>query len=225
MNTFSLLLRSSVGKKYAMGVTGLLLFLYVIVHMAGNLQIFLGPGAINEYAVALKSRFWLLWPARIGLLAITLLHVTTAVQLALENRRARPVRYAKGKPIASTYAARTIVISGLIILAFILFHLAHFTLGLVNPQYMQYEDLMGRHDVYRMMVAGFSNPLVSGVYIVSMGLLCLHLSHGVSSTFQSLGLRSQRTVRGLNRLAMISAAIIFLGNCSIPIAVLVGVVK
>ena len=225
MNTFALLLGSSLGKKYVMAVTGLLLFLFVIVHMAANLQVFLGPAPINEYALALKSRFWLLWPARIGLLGVALLHVTTAVQLALENRRARPVRYEKGKPIASTYAARTIVISGLIILAFVLFHLAHFTLGFVDPQYVRYEDLMGRHDVYRMIVTGFSNPFISSFYIVSMGLLCLHLSHGVTSTFQSLGLRSQKTLRGLNRLAMISAAIIFLGNCSIPIAVLAGVVK
>ncbi len=225
MTLIGTLFRSSLGRKYVMGVTGLLLFLFVVIHILGNLQIFLGPVSINEYAVSLKSRPWLLWPMRIGLLVIALLHITTAIQLALENREARPVKYATGTPIASTYAARTIVISGLIILAFVLFHLGHFTLGFVDRDLLTLEDAMGRHDVYRMMVTGFSNPFVSGFYIVSMLLLSLHLSHGLTSAFQSIGLRSQRTLRGLQLVAAFAVTLIFLASCMIPIAVLSGLIN
>ncbi len=227
-STAGLILRiwqSSLGKKYIMAITGLGLFVFVIVHMAGNLQIFLGPGKINEYAFFLKANLGILWTARIGLLAIVLLHIITAIQLALANRRARPVAYSDKKPVASTFANRTILISGLIILAFIVFHLSHFTIGLVDPDYLRLKDSLGRHDVYRMMIAGFSNPIVSIFYIVSMGLLLLHLSHGVSSIFQSLGLRSKRTFGFFDKLAKISALLIFLGNCSIPLAILAGIVK
>ena len=226
-STPGLLLRvwqSSLGKKYIMAVTGLGLFLFVIVHMAGNLQIFLGPDAINDYAMLLKSNLALLWIFRIGLLSILLLHIITATRLTVVNHRARPVAYTKKKPIASSYASRTILISGLIILAFIIFHLAHFTLGLVDPQYSQFHDSLGRFDVYRMMVTGFSNPIVSIFYIVSMGLLMLHLTHGVSSTFQSLGWRNKKTFGFFDKLAKVSALLIFLGNCSIPIAILAGII-
>ncbi len=208
-----------------MAITGLLLFIFVIVHMVGNLQIYLGPEKINAYARFLKSNPVILWGARFGLLGIAVLHVVTALQLALANRRARGVAYAGSKPIASTFAQRTIVMSGLIILAFILFHLAHFTLGWVDPQYLHFEDAAGRHDVYRMMVTGFSNPIVSIFYLVSMGLLLMHLSHGVSSIFQSLGLRSKKTFGFFDKLAKLSASAIFLGNCSIPLAILAGLVK
>ena len=225
MKILAFLFNSSLGRKYIMAVTGIGLFLFVIVHMLGNLQIFLGPVMINEYAAALKSRPWLLWPARIALLVVFLLHISAAIQLAIENRQARPVKYAQGKPVASSYAARTIVISGLIILGFIAFHLAHFTFTFVDPQFANLDDLMGRHDVYRMMVIGFSNPIVSAFYIISMGLLCLHLSHGIASTMQSLGLRSKKTVEGMRLLALASAAIVFVGNCAIPIAILAGLIK
>lgn len=211
--------RSSIGKKYVMAITGLGLFVFVIVHMLGNLQIYLGPEHLNAYARALKSTPALLWGARGGLLLISVLHVTAAIQLALANRRARPVGYANAKPIVSTFAQRTIVISGLILLAFIIFHLSHFTLGwLVDPL-----DL-STHDVYRMMIHGFSNPFISIFYVVSMGLLLLHLSHGVSSLFQSLGLRSKKMFVWLDKLAKGAAAVIFLGNASIPISILAGVI-
>lgn len=219
--------RSSLGKKYVMAITGLGLFLFVIVHMLGNLQIFLGAEHLNAYGRALKATPALLWGARLGLLLIAVLHVTAAIQLALANRRARPVNYAVGKPVASTFAQRTIVISGLIILAFIIFHLAHFTVGLVDPAYLNLKDPLdvSRHDIYRMMINGFSNPVVSIFYIVSMGLLMLHLSHGVTSMFQSLGLRSKKMVWTLDKLAKGAALVLFLGNASIPLAILAGLIK
>src|SRR5262249_3857774 len=151
------------------------------------------PEKINAYAALLKSNPVILWPARIGLFLIAALHVLTAEELVRINRRARPVGYEFKKPVASTFANRTMLMSGLVIFAFILFHLAQFTMGWVDPQLLRLEDPLGRHNVYRMMITGFSNPVVSIFYIVSMGLLLLHLSHGVSSTFQSLGLRSKKT--------------------------------
>src|SRR5215475_1469758 len=144
--------RSSLGKKYVMAITGFGLWIFVIVHMLGNLQIFLGPGKINAYAALLKSTPALLWSARAGLLLIATLHVVSATRLVLANRRARPMRYEFKKPAASTFANRTMWVSGLIILAFILFHLSHFTFGWVNPQFLRLEDAEGRHDVYGMMV-------------------------------------------------------------------------
>ena len=217
--------RSSLGKKYVMAITGFGLWLFVIVHLLGNLQIFLGPGKINAYGALLKATPALLWSARIGLLFIATLHIVAAVQLSLANRRARPVGYEFKKPVASTFANRTMLVSGLIVLAFIVFHLAQFTFGWVDPQYLRLEDAEGRHDVYQMMVTGFSNPVVSALYIVSMGLLLLHLSHGVSSLFQSLGLRSKKTFGFFDKLAKISALAIFIGNSLIPLAVLFRFVR
>lgn len=217
--------QSSLGKKYVMAITGLGLFLFVIVHMLGNLQIYLGEDAINAYAHALKSMPVVLWGARIGLLTIVALHITAALQLASQNRKARPISYNDNKVLASSVANRTILFSGLIILAFIIFHLAHYTLGIVDPEIMTYIDNYGRPDVYRMMILGFSNPFVSLFYIVSMGLLLFHLSHGVSSLFQSLGLRSKKTVNVMDKFAKGSALVIFLGNCSIPLSILAGILK
>jgi len=224
MNLFSRAYRSSLGKKYIMAITGLLLFLFVIVHMLGNLQVYIGPEAMNAYAALLKSKPALLWSFRAGLFIIAVLHIVSALQLAAENRNARPQAYAEGKPIADL-ASRTILLSGLIVLAFIVYHLMHFTLGVTNPDFMELHDPLGRHDVYRMVVEGFRIPLVSAFYIISMGLLCLHLSHGVSSLFQSLGIRRKSTLGAFNRFAQISAFVIFLGNVSIPISILAGVVR
>ena len=217
--------RSSLGKKYVMAITGFGLWVFVIVHMLGNMQIFLGPGKINSYAALLKATPALLWSARVGLLFIATLHVVAATQLVRANRRARPIRYEFKKPVASTFANRTMWISGLIILAFVIFHLAHFTFGWVNPQFLRLENAEGRHDVYQMMIRGFSNPLVSIFYIISMGLLLSHLSHGVSSLFQSLGLRSKKTFGFFDKLAKISALALFIGNSLIPLAILLGWVR
>ena len=224
MNLVARVYRSSLGKKYIMAITGFLLFLFVIVHMLGNLQVYLGPEPMNAYAALLKSKPALLWTARVGLLVLAILHITSAVQLAAENRAARPERYAEGKPIAS-FASRTILVSGLIIFAFVIYHLMHFTFGVTNPEFMRLEDLNAQHDVYRMVVLGFSNPWVTAFYLISMGLLCLHLSHGLSSMFQSLGIRSKANLRLVTGFARAAALVVFIGNCSIPISILAGVVK
>jgi len=225
MSVLTRIWRSSLGKKYIMAITGLGLFIFVIIHMLGNLQIFAGREQINAYAAFLKSRPGLLWTARIGLLILAALHIISAIQLALENRAARPVRYAKWNPTAASLASRTILASGLVILAFVVYHLLQFTFGLTNPDFLQLRDPLNHHDVYQMMIRGFSNVWVSVFYIIAMGLLCLHLSHGVSSMFQSVGLRSEKYRRFFTQFAKFAAVVIFIGNCSIPIAVLTGVVK
>jgi succinate dehydrogenase / fumarate reductase cytochrome b subunit len=225
MNNLTRFYQSTLGKKYIMALTGFALFAFVIIHMLGNLQIFLGPDAINSYAEFLKARPGLLWPARIGLLVVAILHIVSALQLARANRAARPVRYEEYDPTAASLGAQTILFSGLIILAFIIYHLLHFTVGLTHPELLQLRDPEGRHDVYRMMIVGFSNIGVAVFYIISMGLLLLHLSHGVSSMFQSLGLRRKALVRGVNLFARTAALLLFIGNSAIVIAVLLGYIK
>ncbi|HVG22223.1 MAG TPA: succinate dehydrogenase cytochrome b subunit [Blastocatellia bacterium] len=218
---------SSLGKKYIMAISGFALFLFVIAHMAGNLQIFLGREAINAYAEFLKSKPGLLWSARAGLLILVILHITAAIQLVSENNDARPVKYEEGRPTAASLASRTIFVSGLVIFAFVIYHLLHFTFGVTNPEFLTAKDPGDplRHDVYGMMINGFSNPWVSAFYIISMGLLCLHLSHGVSSAFQSLGIRNKGNVRAIHRTARIAALVIFVGNCAIVLAVLLRWVR
>ncbi len=224
MSLWTHLFRSSIGKKFIMAVSGLALFAFVIVHMLGNLQIFLGPEPLNAYGDFLKSKPGLLWAVRLGLLIMLLLHIVTSVQLTRENRAARPVGYHSSKPPAASYASRTLLISGLIVFAFLVYHLMQFTLGVTNPEYLRLEDARGRHDVYRMSVLGFSQPAVSFFYVFAMGLLCLHLSHGASSWVQSLGWRSKNWPF-IDRFAKTAALLIFIGNCSIPLAVLSKLVR
>ncbi|MEO8429736.1 MAG: succinate dehydrogenase cytochrome b subunit [Verrucomicrobiota bacterium] len=224
MNLFLGILGSSLGKKYLMALTGVVLFGFVIGHMLGNLQIFLGRDSINSYAHFLKSEPILLWTARLGLLLMVIIHVWAAVKLSLENKAARPIGYADTRLVAASYASRTMVWSGVIIFAFVVYHLMHFTAGITNPEYLRLGETLPdgtqRHDVYRMIILGFSNLWVSGFYILSMALLCLHLSHGVSSLFQSLGLKNKYYGRHIDRFAKAAALAIFLGNCSIPVAIL-----
>ena len=222
MNLFTSLFRSTLGKKYLMAVSGLALLLFVIGHMLGNLQIFLGQEALNAYGAFLKSKAGLLWSARIGLIGLVFLHLWSAITLNAKNKDARPVRYRVNRAVGATYASRTMVWSGVIVLAFIIYHLLHFTLGVTDPNFLKLKDEAGRHDIYTMVIQGFSHPLVSAFYIVAMALLCTHLSHGASSLFQSLGFRSGPQKRWADRIALLLAWGIFVGNSSIPIAVLMG---
>jgi len=216
---------SSLGKKFLMAITGAGLFLFVIGHLLGNLQIFLGPEAINRYGHFLQTTPEILWPARIGLLVFVGIHIWASISLTLENRAARGTRYEVKEVVDASLASRTMIWSGLIILAFVAFHLAHYTLMVVYPGFRDLRDANGWHDIYRMMIIGFSNYWVSGFYVLSIGLLCIHLGHGVGAMFQSLGLKNQTYTGPIVRFSIIAAAIIFLGYISIPLAVLAGVLK
>ena len=186
-------LTTSTGKKYLMAVSGLVLVFFVIGHMLGNLQIFLGPEAINRYSLFLHNLGELLWIARIGLLGMIGIHLWTAISLTLENRAARPVPYAKKEYKKASYASRTMAMSGFIVLAFIIYHLMQYTFMVTHPFYRDLKDPLGRHDVYSMIIFGFSRPLIAAWYVIGVFLLCLHLSHGVSSLFQSLGFNNEAT--------------------------------
>ncbi len=226
MNWFGRYLKSSVGAKHVMAVTGLLLVGFVLQHMVGNLQVFAGQEAINAYAAGLKKLGPLLWVARIGLIVIFLVHIASALRLVSLNRAARPVAYKMVKSERSSFASRAMAMSGLILLAFLAFHLLHFTLG-GGPLKTQFNliDAYGRHDVYNMVVLGFQKPAVAISYVVAMLLLCLHLSHGVTSLFQSLGLNHPKYNGIFNLAGPVIATLVLVGNCSMPIAVLAGLVK
>lgn len=227
MNLFSRIWNSSLGKKYIMAATGCGLFIFVVGHLVGNLQIFLGWEAINRYGSFLQSTGELLWVVRIGLLILVLLHIVSAVRLTAENRAARGQGYVAYKAVGSSYASRTMMMSGLIIAAFIIYHLLHFTvqtpeINFTGKNFHDLIDAKGRHDVFAMMVLGFSRPLVSIFYVVAMALLSLHLSHGVSSMFQSMGWKKGYYKPLLDHGARLLAIAIFVGYVSIPIAVLLG---
>lgn len=217
-------LNSSIGMKWTMGLTGLAVFLFVLAHMLGNLQIYAGPEQINQYAVNLRALGPLLWLARLGLLAVFVVHVASAIRLTQLNRAARPVPYAVTSPQVSGYASRTMLMGGLIVLGFLLYHLAHFTFGFTHPEEFALRDAQGRHDVYAMVVLGFRHPLVSMIYILAMIPLVMHLSHGVSSAFQTLGANSPRYNPLLRAAGPVLGAVVFVGNVSIPLAVLAGVI-
>src|SRR5689334_20420419 len=175
MKVLTGLFGSSLGKKYIMAITGLVMFGFVVVHMLGNLHVFLGPEAINDYGYFLQSKPELVWAARIGLLVMVVLHVWAAIQLSAENKAARPKGYGNYQIVAASYASRTMLVSGLVLLAFIIYHLMHFTvqvqgINLTNTNFVTLEDARHHHDVYNMIIIGFSQPIVSLFYIVSMCL-------------------------------------------------------
>jgi succinate dehydrogenase / fumarate reductase cytochrome b subunit len=227
MNLLTRTWRSSVGKKYLMAVSGFALVFFVVGHLLGNLQIFIGPEAINRYGHFLQSTPELLWPARIGLVLLVLLHIISAIKLSQENRAARPVPYQNYEVVAASYASRTMLMSGIIVLVFIIYHLLHFTaqvsyVNLTGQSFVDFADPQKRHDVFKMMVVGFRQPVVSLFYILGVGLLCLHLSHGIGSMFQSMGWKNKYYGKFLDKMAKVIAWVLFLGYISIPLAILAG---
>jgi succinate dehydrogenase / fumarate reductase cytochrome b subunit len=215
-----------IGKKAVMAVTGLMLFGYVVAHLVGNLQIYAGPDQINRYAAFLHAPAsqGFLWGARSVLAACVVLHVLASIQLWFQKRAARPIAYTKKDDAATSYAARTMMWSGPIVAAFVVFHILHLTVGSVRGLPVL-EVAEHEPNVYANVVAGFSNPLVAGFYILAIALLSTHLYHGVWSLFQSLGADHPRYTPCLRRLAKVVAILIAAGNISIPVAVMAGVIQ
>jgi succinate dehydrogenase / fumarate reductase cytochrome b subunit len=208
---------TTIGKKAVMAVSGVVLAGFVAGHLLGNLQIFLGPDRFNGYARTLNSLPELLWAVRITLLAMVTLHIWSSIQLAVIKSEARPVDHVRRRPIASSYASRTMYWSGPIVAAFIIYHLMQFTFGVGGTPYMA-------GDPYGNVINGFRVPAVSMFYIVAIGLLCLHLRHGLSSMVLSLGFHHPRYTPRLKAAAAIVALLIFFGFISIPAAVMAGVI-
>jgi succinate dehydrogenase / fumarate reductase cytochrome b subunit len=214
-----------IGKKVVMAVTGAVLILFVIMHMVGNLKIFSGPEEINAYSRFLREVGWpelgygqLLWIVRSVLFICAILHITAATQLTIINRQARPVGYESRKNVETTWGAVTMRWGGVLLAVFIVFHLFHFTGGVVGFQAGQFEHLM----VYQNVVAGFSNVPIAIFYIIAMGALCLHLDHGIWSMLQTLGWVNLDNTNSLRIVSRIVALVIFAGFISVPISVLAG---
>lgn len=226
-------LKSSIGAKYLVAVTGLVLTVFVIVHMLGNLQVFLGPDGINAYAVSLKRNEGLLWAIRVFLLLVFVVHIGVALWLNWKAKQARPIGYAHERTVQASFASRHMVITGLVILVFTIFHIAHFTLGAVRGaevdgvrySYLELRDNAGRPDVYSMMIYGFREPVVAVLYLLAMVFLFLHLTHGVASMFQTVGLNRPRLQRLVRTIAWIVALVVCLGNAGIVLGVWFGDLK
>ncbi|MBI3871553.1 MAG: succinate dehydrogenase cytochrome b subunit [candidate division Zixibacteria bacterium] len=216
--------RSSLGLKLLVAITGVVLFLFVIGHLLGNLQIFRGPAALNSYSEKLRALPILLWGARLGILVCAILHVFATLSLALLNRRARPIPYSRRTPVQATVSSRTMVYSGLLVLAYVGYHLAQFTWKITNPAISHLLNGQGKPDVYAMVVLSFRNRLVSGSYIIAMIVLGFHLNHGLASIFQTVGWMTPRNKRVIERIAFWSALIIVAGYIAIPLSVLLGLV-
>lgn len=219
------LYRSSVGKKIVMALTGAVLVLFVVGHMAGNLKAFQGAAAFNHYAEGLREvgkpflpRTGALWIVRGVLLASVALHIMAAVQLARSSRAARSVDYRKEESLAFSYASLTMRWGGVVIFLFVVYHLLHLTFGTAHADFVP-------GDAYHNLVVGFRNPLVSGAYIVAMGALALHLYHGVWSSFQTLGLNHPKYNRFRRPLAAAVATLVFVGFVAVPVAILAGVIS
>jgi len=218
---------SSIGKKIVVALTGAALVLFLLGHMVGNLLMYAGREAINDYAEFLKhfGHGAGIWVARIGLLVAFFLHIFATVALVRQNRAARSTRYAHEETVQAPRSSRIMIWSGLTVLAFVVFHILHFTVR-VDPELakMMDPDDPSRHDVYGMVVQGFKNPLVVLFYLVGITLLCSHLSHGIASAFQTLGLRSIK-VRGAERIVGLAISVVlWLGFLSIPFSAITGLV-
>jgi succinate dehydrogenase / fumarate reductase cytochrome b subunit len=244
MNLLGHFFRSSLGKKYVMAITGVVLIGFVTGHLVGNLEIFSPPDQLNGYAHFLQSLGPTLWVIRAVLLVCVILHIVVAVQLTLENHRARPEKYDYRHTIQATLASRTLRWTGGVVLAFVLYHLAQFTIGWAQsgefkgqlPPYTMAADFHlfgfpvvagGRPvaDVYSMVFLGFAHPVVSLCYMLAVGLLSVHLAHGAGSMFQSLGWRSERWAGALRKIVGLYCLLYFLGNLAIPGAILTGLAK
>jgi succinate dehydrogenase / fumarate reductase cytochrome b subunit len=236
MGRLAKLYRTTIGKKVVMAVTGIILWLFVLVHMVGNLKVFAGPGTdghlakLDQYGIFLRTvgeeafgPEGLLWMFRIVLLVAVSLHIVAAVQVWWRSRAARRVDYQRLEPVASTFASRTMIYGGIAIALFVVYHILHFTTGQAHRHFVRHPD--GHAAVYQNVVTAFQNPIVSGVYIVAMIALGLHLYHGVWSGFQTLGVSNPRYNGWQRALSVVIAVAVAGGNIAIPVAVLAGIVK
>lgn len=228
-------LNTTVGQKVLVALTGSGLVGFVLFHMIGNLKLFSGPESINAYANFLKHDLGaLIWIARAGLLGIFALHLTLALRLKYQTNAARPIGYYYQRSAQANPASKTMLQTGLVIGAFVVFHLAHYTFALVHDvtaldgstvNYLTLKDAKGHHDVYSMLIAGFSTWWISAIYLVANVLLFVHLSHGIPSVFQTLGLVNRRFTQVVKMIGYGIAGTVLIGNLAIVLAIWTGAVK
>lgn len=226
MRSFGEVWKSTVFQKWVMAVTGILLVLFLVGHLTGNLLIFLGPDAMNSYALGLKELLHGagIWVARLGLIVMFVLHIRAGIILSARNRASKGIRNTKTEPRASTVASRSMIYTGLLIVVYVLYHLAHFTWGAVHPEFYSYVDAAGRHDVYRMVVESFRQPAIVVAYVVAMVVTGMHLNHAIASAFQTLGVSHPRFTPLIRSVGPLVGAGLALGFMSVPLAILLGLV-
>jgi succinate dehydrogenase / fumarate reductase cytochrome b subunit len=205
-----------------MAITGLLMVLFVVGHLLGNLTIFAGVNGINSYAEHLHELPPLVWGTRIVMGTAVLFHLILSIQITNENKEANPTKYAVDRSLRATFASKTMIYTGLLIGAFVIFHLLHFTFR-VTPGLVLGNDALNRFDVFTMVVSSFKSGAVAIGYVLAVTALFLHLSHGVQSTFQSLGFSNDEIAPKLGVFGKVLSAIFLVGYGSIPVLILIGV--
>ncbi len=227
-------LKSTILSKIVMAITGLILVLYIIVHTAGNLLIYLGQDAINTYSQFLHSLGALLWVFRIGLLLALIFHIITSVYLKLYNLSAKPQKYAVKNYLKAKLTSRTMIWTGIMIFAFVVYHVMHLTMNVTNPENFRTEHYtphnitagitFARTDVFHMVILGFQNPIISIVYVIAVVIVGFHLNHAIQSMFQTLGMNEKHYFPAITAGSTILSTLIVICLISIPISVLLGLV-
>ena len=214
----------SVGRKLVMAVTGQLMVLFVIGHVAGNSTIYFGK--LNAYAAGLHALPFLVWAVRLAMLAVVCLHIYYAIRLKLENNAARPEPYQKKKELESTFSGRNMVWTGAIIGTFLVYHLMHFTFQVIDPatSARAHLDAAGRPDIFLMVARGLQRTGIALVYLFSVTALWFHLWHGIQSSFQTLGLNGERSFPYIRKGGSLAAFALYIAYASIPVALAVGLV-
>jgi succinate dehydrogenase / fumarate reductase cytochrome b subunit len=215
-----------VGRKIIMSITGLAMIFFVSLHLLGNMTFFSGPDGINAYAKIIQSLGPLRWVFRVILAAVLGLHMVFGIQLTLENRTSGVHKYAVNKHLSATVAGKNMIWTGLLIALYLGYHLLHFTVQVITPEFSAIRNLdaLGRPDVFSMVVHGFRNAFVSAVYVMAMAAVGLHLSHGLQSVVQTLGLNSERTLPVMVKVGAAAALALFLGYVAIPAGIMSGLV-
>jgi succinate dehydrogenase / fumarate reductase cytochrome b subunit len=215
------LFSDSIGRKVVMAVTGLIMVLFVVAHLLGNLSIFAGPDGINAYADKLHALGPVIWIPRIVLIVSVILHVVLSIQITLENAAAKPEKYAVARSLKATFASKNMIWTGVILGAFVAYHLLQFTFR-VTPDVVLGEDAQSRFDVYTMVVTSLGSSVLSLVYVVALLALFLHLSHGIQSTFQTLGWSNSKLLPAYGRWGKVASGLFLIGYGAIPVLIVVG---
>ena len=221
MNRLVRLFGASVGRKLVAAATGFLLIAFLIGHLFGNMKVFQGPESLNGYAAFLQGHP-LVWVFRAGLVTVFVLHIWATLSLARENRAARPVPYRRYRPQAATFMSRSMAVSGILILVFVIYHLLHFTFGVIAPGGTAFAEAHDRLDVYSMVVQSFRNPWISFSYVAAMLILGLHLIHGAASAFQTFGVRHESYDGLIRGFSLAVVALLALGNAAIALLIFLG---
>ena len=223
------LLKSSVGRKILMSITGQLLIIFVIIHMLGNSSIFFGPNGINAYAKHLHDLPPLVWAFRLVMLCAVGVHILFGIQVTLENNVANPKGYAIKNNVKASFASENMIWTGLLLAAFVIYHLLHFTMHVTNPEISagvgSNFDALQRPDVFKMVVLSFQQAVISLLYAAAMVTLFLHLSHGIPSFLQTMGWNNDKTIPVFGAGGKVISAILMIGYVSIPFVILTGLLK